>query len=131
MQQSASTQTEQMHSRGVIWIDHLQAKIFTMGLTGVTEHVVHAHLASPHLHHKANTIGSGRTGEDPAFLLQVEKVVSACTAVLLLGPGTEKTALLHYLQKTHPSMQLRVESCDHPSDAEIIALGRKHFGIAV
>jgi stalled ribosome rescue protein Dom34 len=124
---TAQVQASQTHSRAVIWIDHLTAKIFTMGLTGVTPSVVHAHLASAHLHHKANTIGSGHVADDPAFLGQIAKAVDTCTEVLILGPGTEKTALMHYLQSTHPQIALRVESSDHPSDAEIIAAGRKHF----
>ena len=89
--------------------------------------VVQAHLASTHLHHKANTIGSGHVPENPAFLEQVAKAVAACTEVLILGPGTEKTALLHHLQSARPAMVLRGETIDHPTDAEIIALGRKHF----
>jgi len=117
----------QTHTRAVIWIDHLTAKVFSMGLTGVTPSVVHAHLASSHLHHKANTIGAGKVHEDPAFLAQIAEAVKACTEVLIVGPGIEKTALLHHMQKIRPDMKLQVETCDHPSEGEIIALGRKHF----
>jgi hypothetical protein len=46
---------------------------------------------------------------------------------LILRPGSEKTALLHHLQSLYAQMVVRLEACDHPSDAEIIALGRKHF----
>jgi len=127
---TAQVQASQPHSRAVIWIDHLTAKIFAMGLTGVTPSAVHAHLASSHLHHKANTIGSGRVADDPTFLAQVAKAVEACTEVLIQGPGIEKTALMHYLQSTHPQIALRVESSDHPTDAEIIAAGRKHFRLS-
>ncbi len=115
------------HSRAVIWIDHLRAKIFSMGLSGVTPSVVHAHLSSAHLHHKANTIGTGRVQDDPTFLEQVAKAIASCTEVLILGPGTEKTALRHHLQDARPDIVLRAETIDHPSDAEIIALGRRHF----
>jgi hypothetical protein len=120
-------QAGQTHSRAVVWIDHLTAKIFSIGITGASSRIVHAHLASPHLHHKANTVGSGRVQEDPVFLEQVAQAVASCTEVLILGPGTERTALLHYLQSARPAMMLRAEAIDHPTDAEIIALGRKHF----
>jgi stalled ribosome rescue protein Dom34 len=113
-----------------VWIDHLTAKIFSMGLTGVTPSTVHAHLSSTHLHHKANTIGAGRVEEDPTFMEQIANAVAACREVLILGPGTEKTILLSYLQRAYPRMVLRLEACDHPTDPEIIALGRKHFRIA-
>lgn len=127
MNSSAQVQASQTHSRAVIWIDHLTAKVFSVGLTGVTPSSVHARLSSPHLHHKANTVGDGRVEEDPSFLEQVAKVVAPCSEVLILGPGTEKTALQHHLQSAYPQMMLRLEACDHPTDPEIIALGRKHF----
>jgi len=129
MKNTAEAQAGQTHSRAVIWIDHLTAKVFSMGMTGVTPSVVHAHLASQHLHHKANTIGPGRVEEDPSFLEQVAKAVAPCREVLIVGPGTEKTVLLHHLQSVHPHMVLRLDACDHPTDAEIVALGRKHFRI--
>jgi hypothetical protein len=34
---------------------------------------------------------------------------------------------MHHLQAVYPHMVLRQENADHPSDGEIIALGRKHF----
>jgi stalled ribosome rescue protein Dom34 len=115
------------HARAVVWIDHLAAKIFPMGLTGVDSLIVHAHLESSHLHHKANTIGSGRVHDDPSFLKKVDDALQACTEVLIVGPGTEKTALMHHLQASRPTMALRVETSDHPTDGEIIALGKRHF----
>ncbi|HET7884818.1 MAG TPA: hypothetical protein VFL62_01200 [Bradyrhizobium sp.] len=125
-----SAQTDQLHRRAVVWIDHLTAKIFAMGLTGVSSRVVHAQLTSAHLHHHANAIGSGRVQEDPAFLSAVTRAIEACDDVLILGPGGEKTALKHYLEKARPQIALRLESSDHPTDDEIIAVGRKHFGLA-
>jgi hypothetical protein len=127
MNHSAPTQANQTHTRAVIWVDHLTAKIFAMGLTGVTSSLVHAHLVSPHLHHKANTIGSGKVAEDPAFLAAIARAVAPCTEVLILGPGIEKVGVMHHLQAAHPHMVLRLDTADHPSDGEIIALGRKHF----
>jgi stalled ribosome rescue protein Dom34 len=126
---SRQTQASPAHSRAVVWIDHLTARVFSMGLTGVTPIIVHAHLSSPHLHHKANAIGDGRVEEDPNFLEQVAKTVAPCREILILGPGMEKAALQHYLQSAYPQMMLRLETSDHPTDPEIIALGRKHFGL--
>lgn len=115
------------HARAVVWIDHLVAKIFPMGLTGVDALTVHAHLESQHLHHKANTIGSGRVHDDPSFLKRIDEALQACTDVLIVGPGTEKTTLMHHLQAVRPTMTLHAETIDHPTDSEIIALGKRHF----
>ena len=42
-----------VHNHAVV-VDHRVAKVF------VDERTIHANLATPHLHHKANTIGSGK-----------------------------------------------------------------------
>ncbi|MGA7072776.1 hypothetical protein [Bradyrhizobium sp.] len=123
-------QADKPHRRAVVWIDHLTAKIFAMGLTGVSPSTAHAHLSSSHLHHHANSIGSGHVKDDPAFLGAIAKSVEACDEVLILGPGNEKTALMHHLQSVRPKMVLQVGSADHPSDEEIVAIGRKHFGLS-
>ena len=81
---------DQLHRRAVVWIDHLTAKIFAMGLVGVSASEVHAHLSSSHLHHHANTVGSGHVKDDPSFLAAITKSVAACDDVLILGPGDEK-----------------------------------------
>ena len=119
--------TVQIHARAVVWIDHLVAKIFGVGLTGVSAAAVHAHLPSQHLHHKANTIGDGRVQPDPTFLARVGEALSSCTDLLVIGPGTEKTELVDYLKAERPDLNLHVEACDHPTDREIVALGRQRF----
>jgi hypothetical protein len=117
----------QTHAHAVVWIDHLVAKIFSIGLTGVHATAIQAHLASRHLHHKANTIGSGRVQEDSGYLASVKEALAGCTDVLIIGPGTERTELMHYLKTVRPELRLRLEPSDHPTDGEIVALGRKHF----
>jgi hypothetical protein len=126
----SSAQADQLHRRAVVWIDHLTAKIFAMGLMGVSSSVVHAHLSSTHLHHQANTIGSGHVKGDPVFLAAITKSVAGCDEVLILGPGNEKTILVHHLQSVRPKMALQVRSSDHPTDEEIVAIGRKHFDLS-
>lgn len=126
---TSSVQADQVHHRAVIWIDHLTAKIFSMGLTGVSSTTVHAHLPSSHLHHHANAIGSGHVDQDPKFLAAIARAVEACVDVLILGPGTEKTALMHHLRLARSEITLQMETSDHPTDEEIVAIGRKHFGL--
>ena len=120
------------HAHAIVWIDHLKAKIFPMGLSGVGEVVVHAHPDSDHLHHKANVIGSGRAREDGSFLPKVAESLQSCRDILIVGPGIEKAALLHYLQENRSDItatELHAEASDHPTDREIIALGRRRFGL--
>ena len=119
--------TSHTHAHAVVWIDHLVAKIFGVGLTGVSAMAVRAHLPSQHLHHKANTIGDGRVQPDTTFLARVGEAVSGCSDLLVIGPGTEKTELMQYLKAERPDLNLHVEPSDHPTDGEIVALGRKRF----
>jgi stalled ribosome rescue protein Dom34 len=120
------------HAHAVVWIDHLTAKVFPMGRTGVGEVVVHAHPSSNHLHHKANSIGPGRAEEDRSFLPTVAESLRFCRDILIVGPGIEKAALLQYLQENRKDLtatQLHAEASEHPTDREIVALGRRRFGL--
>ena len=93
---------------------------------------MHAHPSSNHLHHKANAIGSGRAEEDKSFLPAVAESLRFCRDILIVGPGAEKAALLHYLQENRHDLaaaMLHAEASDHPTDREIIALGRRRFGL--
>ena len=123
--------TQRNHA--IVWIDHLAARVFYVGLTGVDEVVLHAHLSTEHLHHKANSIGSGHVADDPRFLDEVASALAQSGEILIIGPGGEKTTLHHYLQAQHPKIAaavVKVETVDHPSDAQIVALAKRHFHLA-
>jgi hypothetical protein len=119
-----------VHHHAVVWIDHRTAKLFYLGLEATDERIIHAKLAEKHLHHKANAIGAGKAQEDPTFFPRIDEALSDCEAVLILGPGVEKTLLLKHLAEdrhAHKGRGLHAETSDHPTDREIIALGRHYF----
>ncbi|WP_407151265.1 hypothetical protein [Bradyrhizobium sp. ORS 86] len=122
-----SGMTVRTHVHSVIWIDHFIAKIFSVGMTGASATAVRARLPSQQLHHKANTTGPGCIHEDPTFFIRVGEAVGGCTDLLIIGPGAEKTDLMHFLIRARPDLTVHVEPCDRPSDREIVALGRKRF----
>jgi hypothetical protein len=72
--------TTPAHAHAVVWIDHFIAKIFSIGMKGVHASTVCANLSSPHLHHKANTIGSGRVHEDSEYLARVSEALDGCSS---------------------------------------------------
>jgi stalled ribosome rescue protein Dom34 len=120
------------HFRAIVWIDHSQARIFHIGLSGGDEIVLHPHLPMRHLHHKANTIGSGHAAPDLKFLAQVMDAVSDAGEILIVGPSAVKTELAKYFRIQNPKIAERivaVEAADHPSDGEIIAYARQYFGM--
>ena len=118
------------HFHAIVWIDHSQAKVFHIGLSRQDEVILHPHLPTRHLHHKANSIGSGHVGFDKEFFAQVVHAVSDAGEILLIGPASAKTELAKYLREQHPQIAERivaVEAADHPSDPEIVAYAKRHF----
>ena len=78
------------HFHAIVWIDHSQARIFHIGLSGEDKIVLHPHLPTLHLHHKANSIGSGHAARDEAFFAQVMNVVTDAGKILVIGPSSVK-----------------------------------------
>jgi hypothetical protein len=119
-----------VHNHAVVWIDHRLAKIFFLGLDAADELTIHSKLSSEHLHHRAHTIGSGNVHEDPTFFPGIDQALQHSEAILIVGPGIEKTLLLKHLQEAKQAPKAREihsQACDHPTAPEIIALGRRHF----
>ena len=121
------------HFHAVVWIDHSQARIFHIGLTGEDEVTLHPHLQTKHLHHKANSIGSGHAAPDKEFLAQVTSALSDAGEILIIGPAGAKTELAKYLREKHAAIGERivaVEAADHPTDGVIVAYAKRHFKMA-
>jgi stalled ribosome rescue protein Dom34 len=120
------------HFHAIVWIDHSQAKVFHVGLSGQDEVDLHPHQPTRHLHHKANSIGSGHAGFDKEFFAQVMNAISDAGEILIIGAGSAREELAKYLREQHSGIGERivaVEAADHPSDREIVAYARKYFKI--
>lgn len=114
----------------LVWIDHHEAKIFHFDASGSDREVVNSSHPHQHLHHKANTVGSGHAAVDISFLKEVAVALTPAGAILITGPGTAKTELSHYIQRTHPEVARRisgVDTVDHPTDRQLVALARTFF----
>lgn len=118
------------HYHAVIWIDHHEARIFHFNATDVDHLVIRPENPTLHIHHKANTIGSGHVALDQKFLHDIANAVSDAGAVLIAGPGSAKTELINYI-KRHDLKVLKkvlgVEAVDHPSAPQLVAHARKFF----
>ncbi len=120
------------HYHAVIWMDHAQAKIFRFNATDVEPLKIHTHLTGRHAQHKANTTGSGHKAPDREFYGEIIAAVEHSGAILLAGPGTGKVEFKHYLGEHAPKIDARisaVETLDHPTDGELLALARKFFKV--
>src|SRR5207247_5627530 len=122
-----------VHNHAVVWIDHRLAKVFYLGLDVEDERTVHADLATEHLHHKANTIGSGKVPDDPTFFPRIDEALQHSQAILIVGPGNEKMLLLKHLREVvhgHKARELHADACDHPTDGQILPPARRQLRLA-
>jgi len=118
------------HYHAVIWIDHHEARVFRFSPTDVERLVLHPDHPTRHIHHKANSIGSGHAAEDHAYLQAVADSTADAGAVLIAGPANAKTELVKHIHQHSPKLMgaiVGVETVDHPSDAQLLAYARKHF----
>ncbi len=118
------------HFHAVVWLDHSQAKLFHIGLTGADELTLHPHLQTKHLHHKANAIGSGHAAPDKQFFEEIANALQDAGEILIIGPANAKTELAKHLREKHPAVGQRivaVEAADHPTDRQIVAYAKQHF----
>jgi hypothetical protein len=121
------------HYHAVIWIDHLEARIFQFGRDEVDRLVLHPDNPTRHLHHKAHTIGSGHAAEDQDFLHRVIESVAGAGAVLITGPANAKIELLKHIHHHDPRLIdiiTGVETVDHPSDGALVAYAKRYFKTA-
>ncbi|HZC57145.1 MAG TPA: translational machinery protein, partial [Xanthobacteraceae bacterium] len=73
------------HFHAVVWIDHHEARVFHFSPSDAEKLVLHPDNPTRHIHHKANSIGSGHAAEDQNFLDAVAKSIADAGAVLITG----------------------------------------------
>jgi stalled ribosome rescue protein Dom34 len=121
------------HYHAIVWIDHHEARIFHFNPTEVDRLVLRPHEPTRHIHHKANSMGSGHAAEDRDFLHDVTTAIADAGAVLITGPANEKTELVKYIHANAPNVAKAiagVETVDHPSDNILVAHARTYFKAA-
>jgi stalled ribosome rescue protein Dom34 len=121
------------HYHAIVWLDHAEAKVFAFNADDVDVTVLHPHEHKAHIHHKANSIGSGKAATDPEYLHQIAQALNTAGEILIVGPGSTKLELIRHLQKHDPAVEKKVigiETVDHPTDKQIVAHARKYFGAA-
>jgi stalled ribosome rescue protein Dom34 len=121
------------HYHAVIWIDHHEARVFHFSPTDITQLILHPDHPTRHIHHKANSIGSGHAPADHDYLQAVAESIADAGAVLIAGPANAKTELVKHIHQHAPKLMnviVGVETVDHPRDAELIAYAKKYFKAA-
>lgn len=105
----------------VVWMDHSEAHVLMFD----REHV-EAQRVKSRSHHKHQ----GKTGDVAAFFTEVAKALQGTHEVLLAGPGKARDEFRDWCAK-HAQATARtiVDSvaADHPTDNQLVALGRQYF----
>jgi stalled ribosome rescue protein Dom34 len=118
------------HYHAVVWIDHREARVFHFNAEDVERLVLHPDHPTRHIHHKANSIGSGHASADHDYLHAVADSVADAGAVLITGPANAKTELVEHIRVHDPQLTkliVGVETVDHPSDPQLVAHAKKYF----
>lgn len=122
-----------------VWIDHALAKVFTLHpAPNEHRHLDDVDTATVHApEHRIHRHGLPRGGDAPThpqdalrFFHEVAATLADSDAVFLLGPASAKFEFQRYLQDRHPHVAERiteVETVDHPTDHQIVAMARKAF----
>jgi len=118
------------HFHYLVWIDHQLARIMSFNEQTSEARTLHSARGAEHLHHKANARDSGHVTVDHDFLEQVAQALQHAGAILITGPAGAKHELATHLKAKHPAIAARVsgvETVDHPSEGQLLALARKFF----
>ena len=117
----------------VVWLDHREAKIFYFD----RDHAQELKLASSNpvdqMHKHAGTREGRRIEMDVALMNDIVRALEPAAEWLITGPGSAKDELAKHVARHHHVLASRivgVESADHPTDGQILALARKFFRAA-
>jgi len=116
----------QGHYHAAVWIDGHEARVFRFNAEDVDSHVIHRHHSDKE--HRREKQSGHANPDDAQFLDSVAAALGDAGAILVTGPGVEKTAFLKHLELKHPKQRKAVEAIetsDHPTDNELVAHARK------
>lgn len=120
-------------TRAAVWIDHQEARVFHVDLDGFDEQTLRAPVHHFHRHPKGSSEPHAHPDDEHRFFRDVTSALTTADTILVLGPSTAKSAFLHYAKDHAPTVAAKitgVETADHPTDAQIVAHVRSHFGIS-
>jgi stalled ribosome rescue protein Dom34 len=122
-----------MHGRHcVLWIDHEKARlVFFDNVESVSSEVIssksHGH---GNTHHKAGSVGAGKSALDRDFSQKIESELGRCAEFVVVGPGTAKLEFIRHVHRNAPHLDAKlvgVETMDHPTDPQLVDFARSYF----
>ncbi len=112
----------------VVWLDSSEAKIFELHPLEVDEKTLKRKEIR---HHTGVEKEQNRHKNSEKFFHEVAGALTNAHEVLLVGPGDAKTHFRTHLESHHHNQIgnkiVGVETVDHPTDGQIVALAKKFF----
>jgi stalled ribosome rescue protein Dom34 len=116
-----------------VWIDHKEARVFSIHPGKVDETTVTAPLQNIHHKHAKGEEGvRAHPNDAKQFFHDVAQALEGAEQILVVGPSTAKLELLRYLHQHNRLLEARivgVETADHPTDGQLVAHAKKYFGV--
>ncbi|PZO47152.1 MAG: hypothetical protein DCF16_18115 [Alphaproteobacteria bacterium] len=107
----------------VAWIDHHTALVQQFD----ADHV-HAEMVKEHKHYTRQHGSDVRTEHE--FFAEVCDALADIPEVLIAGSHTTQVGFRHYAEKHRPALSSHLvgwETVDHPTDGQLVALGKDFF----
>ncbi len=111
----------------VVFIDLESAKIFELHGDTVETHMHHRHEIR---HHSGSEKEQNAHKNAEKFFHEVASHLKAAHELLLIGPGDAKVHFKTHLIQHDPEVGKKVvgvETVDHPTDGQMVALAKKFF----
>ncbi len=128
------------HDAAVMFLDHQGARVRFLDGVDLSQ-VSAAQIGLDSLHDRfriSEPSLRGRYGrahpDDTPLFAKLAQMTLRCGAVLVVGPGSAKHEFVKFLARNHPRAfeehVAGVETVDHPTDAQLVALARAAFAHA-
>ncbi len=112
----------------LIWLDREHARLFELSETGELEiKKFQAHHTEHHTH--ARDAFDHQRGENH-FFKEIASAMDGAEKLAIIGPGMAKYHFRSYLMEQKPMIARtidKVESADHPSEAQVAAMARDYL----
>jgi stalled ribosome rescue protein Dom34 len=118
------------HFHAVACIDHAKARVFLFNEETAETRTVLPADEHPHLHHKHGSRSGKRSAADQAYLHAIVEAMKEAQEWLIIGPGDAKGEFVAHVEDHDHTLRARiagVETVDHPTDGQILALARQRF----
>jgi hypothetical protein len=114
-----------------IWIDHKEARLFSILPERIDAETVEAPLHHIHHKHPRSAAGDKAHPDDTRhFFEQIVRALEGVEELLVVGPSTAKLELQRYLHAHARPVEAKIvgiETVDHPTDGQVAAYARKYF----